>query len=104
MRPHSARRPLAPPPILMPLVQGQRSFTELRHRLHGVEQIAILAIRAAEVLAPQLQPQVAGKPPSAIAESCWIDRFARVAFLIDHGARDLRIVTPGPPIEIVRSD
>lgn len=86
MRPDIPRWPFATAAAQVPPVQGQRRLAELRHSLGGIEQVCIVSVLAPQVLAPQLQPQVAGELPSAVAKAGWIDGFAGIALVVDHGA------------------
>jgi hypothetical protein len=67
MRPHPAWGPLPTPAVQVPTVQGERSLPEPHPRLVGIEQVVVVTIRAPQVLAPQLQPQIAGESPRPIA-------------------------------------
>src|ERR1700730_16156117 len=101
MRPQAPRRPLATRTFTMPAFQRLGGSPARRHRFSGVEQASIIALRAAEMLPPQLEPKIAGELTRAVTETCGIDGFPSIALLVKHRARDLGVVTPGPSIEIV---
>ena len=89
------------PAALVPPLQGMRNLPERHDRLDGIEQISIVTVHAAEMLSPQLQPQIAGEHPSAVAEAARVNRFAGIARGVHHRACDLGIVAPRSSIEIV---
>ena len=70
----------------LPSIQGDSSLPKLRHRLDGIDQICVIAIRSTKVLAPQLQPQVARELPGTVSQTGWIDWFSFIALRVDHGA------------------
>ena len=72
MRPQVAGRPLAAAVPQMPAVEGKRGLAKDRHSLERIQQVVIVAVRAAEVLSRQLEPQIASKFASAVAEPTWI--------------------------------
>src|SRR5487761_814977 len=88
----------------MPAFQRLGRIPERRDGFGRIEQTAIVAVRAAKMLAPQLQSQVAGELSGAVPKARRIEGFATIALVVYHGARDLGVMTPGPPIEVVRSD
>src|ERR1700682_2377414 len=56
------------------------------------------------MLPPELQSQLAREPASAIAKSGRVDGIAPIMFFVDDRAGKLRVMAPGPAIEVVRSD
>jgi hypothetical protein len=101
MRPQAPRRPLTARTIEMPAFQRLGRFPERRDGFGRIEQASIVAVRAAEMLTPQLQPQVSGELSGSVSKARRIEWLATIALFVDHGARDLGVVAPGPPIEIV---
>lgn len=89
MRPQAPRRPLATRPIKMPAFQRLCRVPEGRDRFGRIEQASIVAVCAAEVLAPELQAQVSGKLSGAVPKTGRIKGFATIALVVDHGARNL---------------
>ncbi len=86
MRPQAPRRPLTTCPIKMPAFQRLGRIPERRDRFGGIEQASIVAVRAAEVLTPQLQPQVSSELSGAVSKASRIMGFATVALVVDHGS------------------
>jgi len=56
------------------------------------------------VLAPEAEPRVPCEPAGAVAETAGIGRAALVDDAIDHRARELGVVRPRSPVEIVGAD
>jgi hypothetical protein len=78
----------------MPALERLSGLPEPGHRLDGIEQISVVAFRAAEVLSPQLQPQVARKLPRAIAKTGRIEGRPSIALVVKDGTGDLGVVAP----------
>ena len=88
----------------MPSLQRLGSLPEPRHRLGRIQQVPVVAFGTAEMLAPQLQAQVARIGARAIAQARGIDGFPRIALLVHDRAGDLGVMGPRSPVEVVRPD
>ena len=87
----------------MPTVEAVRRGGHGVEELHRINEVSIVVLISAQVLASQLQPQVAGKDARAVAETSGIDRLPRVLIRVDHGATELGVVAPRTAIQVVAS-
>jgi len=85
----------------MPLVEGGGAAGKGGGAGDRLEQIGVVARRPSEVFAPKLEPRLAREPPGPVAEPAGIGGTALVERGVDHGARNLGIVRPRAPVEIV---
>lgn len=94
MRPHTPRRPLTTRTAAMPAFERQGGLTERRERFSWVEQVCIVTVLSTQVLAPELEPQVASILSGAIPKTTRIDGFPAIALLVKHRTGDLGIMAP----------
>jgi hypothetical protein len=52
------------------------------------------------VLRPQLYAQVPGESTAAVTEAGRIKRYSVIELVVENRAGHLRVVCPGPPIEV----
>ena len=97
-----ARRAGALPPAGVPRVQALGDRPQPGEPLERVDQVGV--VLGVQVLAPQLQPQVAGEPPGAVAVAGRVARLALVALLVEHRAGQLAVVRPAAQVEVVAAD
>src|SRR5919202_3260193 len=69
-----------------------------------IDQVGVVAGRAAKVLAPQPQAQLPGEHPGAVAEPGRVARLPRIAGRVEHRGGQLGVVGPRPAVEVVGAD
>ena len=88
----ATRWPLADPAFPVPRLQPGCGRLPGPEACDRVEQVGVVVLAAAEVLAPQPQPQLAGEHPRPIPEPRRVDRLAEIQALVQDGAGDLGVV------------
>src|SRR4051812_21721424 len=90
-------RPVAP--AVMPSVELRSALADGVRGPLGVEQVIVLV--HAEVFAHHGEAQLASEPPGSIPQPAGIGGGTLVAFGVHHRSGQLRVVGPGPRVEVV---
>jgi hypothetical protein len=69
-----------------------------------VDEVDVVAVVASEVFAPEAQTRVACQHTGAVSEARGVERFPLVVGRVEHGARNLGVVGPRTPVEVVGPD
>ena len=81
---------------VVPGLEGLCAGTQGLEGVGRVEQTVVGG--GVEVLAPQLEAQVAGKDARPVAEAAWVVRRAGVGSGVQDGTGQLAVVGPGAPV------
>src|SRR6266536_470955 len=90
--------------LTAPMLQGGGLLAPGLETALRVEQVAVVARRAAQMLAPQAQAQVASEDAGAVAEAGRVRGWSRVEGGVEHGCGELRVMGPRAAVEVVRAD
>lgn len=74
---------------VMPGAEGGCRRTPSTEPGSWIDEIGVVAVVAAEVLAPQAETRLAGQDAGAVAEAGWVERLALVVGRVEDRARNL---------------
>ena len=78
----------------MPPLNGGRGFGEGPEHGLGIDQVSVLGGSAVEVLARQLEAQVAGERAGTVIVAVHHPRLAQISIVVQNGAGQFGIVRP----------
>src|SRR5437763_11212195 len=84
----------------MPGVEGIGGCGHRPYRIARVDEVCIVAWLAVEMFTKQLESQIPGEHPRAVAVACRVGRLAVVAAVVEHRHRELAVMAPGAPVEV----
>src|SRR5204863_10022804 len=87
-----------------PLVEGCRAASHRVEAQHGIDEVVVVALVTAEVLAPHPQTARAGQPSRTVAAAGGIFGLATVEGGVDERARKLGVMGPRPAVQVVGAD
>src|ERR1039457_4859461 len=77
---------------------------ERREGLPRIQEVCHVIGAAVKVLAPQPEAEVPGERARSVPQASWVAGLPGIPLRVQHGDRQLAVVAPRPPVEVVRPD